>query len=169
MWTVPVGPEATCGTVVAAGDRLFASGGYPESTTVCVSSDGELLWEDNVKHYEPSLLVVDQHLFGVTDNGIAHCWAIADGQLRWRERLGGNFSASPVLCNDRIYVPNLSGETFVFRVTGESYDEVAVNELGDDCYASPAMVGGEVFLRIGLGSGEDRQEQMVCIRSSNRE
>jgi len=81
----------------------------------------------------------------------------------WRNRLRGSFSASPILCNGLIYVSNLSGETFIFKATPDGYEEVGFNKIGDDCYASPAVADGELFLRIGKEQGGKRQEQLVCL------
>ena len=144
------------------GERIFASGGYPESETICLSADGRRLWSNNLKTYEPSLLVVEDRLLTVNDKGVAICWNAASGEELWKERLGGNFSASPVLVSGRVMVPNLSGETFVFEA-GEQYVPIAKNRLGDDCYASPAISGNQMFLRIGVGKGNARTEQLVCL------
>ena len=162
LWRTSCIAEATCGTIVSDGERIYASGGYPESETVCLSSDGERVWSNNSKTYEPSLLVVADKLLTVNDNGVAICWDSASGKQLWKKRLGGNFSASPVLINGAVVVPNLSGQTFVFKV-GEEYVPIAQNRLGSDCYASPALSGNRLFLRIGLGSGRERTEQLVCI------
>ena len=153
---------STCGTVVTTEDRIMASGGYPQSETMCVDANGKKLWSDATDLYEPSPIVVGSHLVGVDDSGIARCWSIETGELSWKKRLGGNFSASPILVNDLVYVPNLNGETFVFRA-GESFEQVARNRLGIDCYASPAVSRGQLFLRIGVGSKRDRREELVCI------
>jgi outer membrane protein assembly factor BamB len=161
-WRTPCISSATCGTIVTTDHRIFASGGHPERETVCLSSDGERIWSNEVKLYEPSMLVVGDRLVAVTDDGIAHCWSIEDGQQQWRKRLGGNVSASPILVGQNIYVSNLKGETFVFRA-GDRYEQIAKNRLGNDCYASPAVSNGEIFLRVGYGSGADRREQLVCI------
>ncbi len=166
LWTCLAIAEATCGTPVTDGTNLFASGGYPSRQTVCVAGDGsgETLWSNNTKVYEPSMLLAGDYLFSVTDEGIGWCWDAATGAVKWKERIGGAFSASPILSGGLIYVPNLSGETVVFQATAEDYQEVARNKLGDDCYASPAVSGGDLFLRIGVGSGDQRKEQLVCIR-----
>ncbi|QEG38362.1 PQQ-binding-like beta-propeller repeat protein [Roseimaritima ulvae] len=163
LWSTPCLAEATCGTVVIAGDRAFASGGYPDKETVCLSPDGEKLWSNNTKLYEPSLVAANGLLFGVSDDGIATCWSADDGQRMWRKRLGGNFSSSPVVCNANVYVANLSGECFVFAADGDGLQVVATNRLGDDCYASPAVSDGELFFRVGIGAGNQRKEQLVCV------
>ena len=153
------------GRLFRDGERIFASGGYPESETVCLSADGEILWSNSHKTYEPSLLVAGGKLITVNDSGIAVCWNAENGDQLWRQRLGGNFSASPVLVNDVVIVPNLSGDTFVFKL-GSEYQFVAKNRLGSDCYASPAVSDGQLFLRIGVGAGGERKEQVVCIAAT---
>jgi outer membrane protein assembly factor BamB len=163
LWTTQCISEATCGTIVTTDNLIFASGGYPDKETICLSADGERIWSNKTKIYEPSLSVIRDQLIGVTDGGVAHCWNTKTGELAWRQRLSGNFSASPLVCGDRIYVPNLSGETFVFTTIDDEYNLIARNKLGDDCYASPAAADGRLFLRIGVGNGADRKEQLVCI------
>lgn len=158
--------EATCGTVVVLDDNIYASGGYPEKETVCVSAGGERVWSNRTKIYEPSMIGFEGHLFGVTDDGIAYCWDAAEGDERWKKRLGGNFSSSPVICNGNLFVANLAGDCFVFRASGDGYSSVAKNRLGNDCYASPAIVGGHLFFRVGVGGGGDRREQLVCVGSN---
>lgn len=164
-WNTPCLAEATCGTIVTTDDRIFASGGYPRRETVCLSPEGKLLWSDKTKIYEPSMLVDGEQLYGITDDGIAYCWSVESGNVLWKNRLRGSFSASPILCNGRIYISNLSGETFIFEANADSYKEVAVNRIGNDCYASPAAAKGQLFLRIGKQTGGNRQEQLVCIGS----
>ena len=168
LWRTECIAEATCGTVVSDGERIFASGGYPESETICLSADGKRLWSNGLKTYEPSLLVVGGRLLTVNDKGVAICWDAVSGKELWKKRLGGNFSASPVLVNDTVIVPNLSGDTFVFQV-GAEYVPVAKNHLGDDCYASPAISGDQLVLRIGVGSGSERTEQVVCLGAAPSE
>lgn len=163
LWSTPCLAEATCGTIVTTKDRIFASGGYPKRETVCLSADGKLLWSDKTKIYEPSMLVDGDQLYGISDDGIAYCWSTETGDVLWKNRLRGSFSASPILCNGLIYVSNLLGDTFVFEANADGFKEVAVNKLGDDCYASPAISDGQLFLRIGKQSGGKRQEELVCI------
>ncbi|MDF1746879.1 MAG: PQQ-binding-like beta-propeller repeat protein [Gimesia sp.] len=163
LWNTPCLAEATCGTIVTTDNEIFASGGYPRRETVGLSAEGKLLWSDKTKIYEPSMLVDGAQLYGITDDGIAYCWSTKTGEILWKHRLRGSFSASPLLCNGLVYISNLSGETFVFEANAKEYKEVAVNKLGDDCYASPAAAAGRLYLRVGKESGDKRQEQLVCI------
>ncbi|MFK8110604.1 MAG: PQQ-binding-like beta-propeller repeat protein [Rubripirellula sp.] len=165
LWKTPCLSESTCSTVVATNKLIFASGGYPESGVVCLSADGKLNWKNDTKVYEPSLLVAGDKLIAVNDGGIGFCWQADTGQQHWKKRLGGNFSASPILVDQKVYVPNLSGDTFVFTPS-DQYQLIAKNKLGDDCYASPAVSNGQIFLRVGVGTEGDRNEQLVCVGSS---
>ena len=124
------------------------------------------MWSERTKIYEPSMLALDRHLFAVSDDGIAYCWKAENGELAWRERLGGSFSASPVLAGENIYVSDLSGKTYVFRASADGYEQISINQLGADCYASPCILPGEILLRVGFGRDPERQEKLVCIRGS---
>ena len=163
FWETTCISEATCGTVISVNDRVFASGGYPDKQTVCVDAEGNLLWSNRVKAYEPSMVVAGQQVVGITDNGIAVCWDIADGTQRWLHRIGGNFSSSPVVCNGNIYVIDLAGVCHVFQADENGFESIAENPTGDDGYASPAIAGGSLYFRVGVGDGKDRQEQLVRI------
>ena len=167
IWEVECIAEATCGTVVTDGARFFASGGYPERQTVGVSASGKVLWTDKSKLYEPSLIWIENLLVGVSDNGVAYGWDPKTGKRLWEERIGGSFSASPVSINGLIYVSDLRGNTHVFRPTREGLETVSKNRLGDDVYASPAIVGGQIFLRVGFGKGAQRTEHLICIAPEN--
>ena len=92
VWAVTVLPAATCGTIVSEGDVLFASGGYPRAETAAVrATDGkaEVLWKTEQKCYEQSMIVVDGHLYALTDNGVLFCFRGHDGREMWRRRLRG--------------------------------------------------------------------------------
>ncbi len=163
LWETECIAEATCGTVVTTQDRILASGGFPDNETVCLSGNGERIWSDRTRVYEPSLITDGQHVFSVDDDGIARCWSVEDGSIRWKKRLGGNFSGSPVLCNGNVYVADLSGNCYVFEASGEKFVQIAKNRLGDDCYASPAIADGSLYFRVGVGDGDARKEQLVRV------
>jgi outer membrane protein assembly factor BamB len=101
----------------------------------------------------PSPLVAGDLLFMVSDDGIATCHEALTGKLLWRERLDGEFSASPVLAGGNVYFCGQTGKTFVVKASRE-YALVAENRLGDGgkasvpgFMASPAVAGDDLFLR----------------------
>jgi outer membrane protein assembly factor BamB len=70
-----------------------------------------------------------------------------------------------VMVGDRIYASNLGGKTFVFEATPKSFTLLAQNQLGDQAYASPAICGSRIYLRVAKredGEG-NRQEFLYCV------
>ncbi len=45
------------------------------------------------------------------------CWEAATGKEMWKKRLGGNYSASPVLVGDLMFATSESGETHVLKIS----------------------------------------------------
>ncbi|MEM9657057.1 MAG: PQQ-binding-like beta-propeller repeat protein [Planctomycetota bacterium] len=164
-WSAPGTAKATCGTPVWNDELVFASGGYPERQTLAVRADGsgDVVWSNSTKVYEPSLLLVDDALYAVTDDGIAYCWDAATGKTHWKKRLGGAFSSSPLCCDGRIYVSNLSGVTHVFEASTDGLRLIAKNQLGSDAYATPTICDGRIYLRVGVRQGDGRQEMLYCV------
>lgn len=165
LWTTAGTTAATCGTLVWEGDTVFASGGYPKAETIAVKGDGsgEVLWRNNQQCYEQSLLVTGGYVYAFTDKGVLFCWRGTDGQEMWKQRLKGPVSASPVLAGGHIYWANELGTLYVFRPNPDKYDPVAENHLGDDSFPSPAISGGQIFLRVGHKSAGQRQEMLYCL------
>lgn len=165
LWSVPGTTAATCGTIVWDGDTVFASGGYPGSETIAIRADGsgDVLWRNNQKCYEQSMLAAGGHLYSLTDNGVVFCWRGSDGQEMWKRRLGGPVSASPVLAGGHVYWANEKGTMFVLKPNPERLEIVAENQLGTDAFASPAVSGNQLFLRVAFRSGGKRNEFLYCL------
>jgi len=165
IWAVKGTTFATCGTMVWDGDIVFASGGYPKAETIAVRADGskKILWTNNQKCYEQSMITHGGHLYALTDNGVIFCWNGETGEEMWKERLAGPVSASPVLAGGHIYWANEAGTVYVFKPTPEKFELVAENTIGSSAFASPAICGGQVFLRVGEGDGNEYQEWLYCF------
>lgn len=164
LWATPGTAAATCGTLVWDGDIVFASGGYPKSETLAVSGkSGDVIWKNNQKCYEQSMLAVDGHLYALTGSGMLFCWRGSDGQEMWKERLEGPVSASPVLAGGHIYWANELGTLYVFKPNPKKFELVSENRVGTDSFASPAVCGGQIFLRVGHGPPENRLESLYCF------
>jgi outer membrane protein assembly factor BamB len=168
IWKVDTTTEAICGTVACDDRRVMVSGGNPKSGIWCVLADGsqKLLWENNVKCYEQSLLTIDNYVFAVADSGVAYCYRSVDGKEMWKRRLfSGGISSSPVLVGDRIYVGNESGKVCVFKASPDRFDLLAENDSGDSLFATPVIVDDHLYLRTATGRGDQRQEFLVAIQA----
>ena len=100
---------------------VFICSGFFEPVLLAVRPDGQgdvtdshvSLDAERGAPLTPSPLLAEENLYVVSDNGIATCLDARTGAIHWRERLGGNFSASPVYADGRIYFLNEDGETTV--------------------------------------------------------
>jgi len=96
--------------------------------------------------HTPSPLVVGEQLYVVSDLGVVTCVDAKAGGEIWRQRLSGNFSASPTLADGKIYLLNEQGSMFVLA-PGDTYRLLETNNLDGRTLASPAFVGHAIYLR----------------------
>jgi outer membrane protein assembly factor BamB len=169
LWEVEGATTECVTSTVTDGQRIFTSGGYPKNHISAVRADGsaKVEWENGERVYVPSLLCRDGYLFGVLDAGIAACWKSDSGKELWKGRLGGTFSASPILVGDVIYATNESGETFLYRASNEKFELLQKNTLGEEVLATPVIAGSQIFYRATIMEEGKRQEYLFCIGKSN--
>jgi outer membrane protein assembly factor BamB len=154
LWHVSHKTEVAACTMAFDAERVFASGNAPEPYMLAVRGDGSgdvtkthVLWKTKRSNcYVPSPLIVGEHLFVVTDSGIAFCRDARSGSIVWQHRLGGSFSASPVLADGNVYALSEDGTMHVFRASAR-YERVATNKLNATCLATPAICGARLFIR----------------------
>src|SRR5438128_5619589 len=84
-------------------------------------------------------------IFWVTDNGFAQCHDAMTGELKWKERLPGDYKASPLAAEGRIYFLNLSGLCTVVAAAPR-FEKLAENKINADTIASPAVSDGRIYL-----------------------
>ena len=98
----------------------------------------------------PSPLVYEKVLYMVNDNGgILTMLDPESGKLLKQGRLPGGsdtFYASPVAGDGKVYIASEKGHVFVLP-PGPTIEPIAVNDLQDGIYATPALVDGRIYLR----------------------
>lgn len=95
---------------------------------------------------KPSILLVDDLIYMISDAGIASCIEAKTGEMVWQQRIGGEYSASPVYADGKIWLFSEDGKTTVFK-PGRSFERLAENQLADGFLASPAIAGRAFYLR----------------------
>lgn len=94
----------------------------------------------------PTPVLVDGLLYTVSDKGIASCLDAKTGEQQWMERLGGNYSASPVHANGHVLFLSEEGVARWVRAS-KQYELVQVNEISGRTFATPAFDGTGMYLR----------------------
>jgi outer membrane protein assembly factor BamB len=119
-------------------------------------SESERLWRlERAKSAIGSGVIHEGHLYTISQDGIAACLDLKNGNTVWEERLKGPGSrnsswSSMLLAEGKIYVPNQSGDVFVLRASPK-YELLATNSVGEPTNASLAASNGELFLRTDKG------------------
>lgn len=135
---------------------VFVSGGFNEPSFLAVRPDGvgdvtrsHVAWTlTRGAPFTPSPILVGDELYIVNDAGIASCLDARTGQRYWQQRLGGNYSASPVFADGRIYFTSEEGLSTVIA-PGREYRQLATNRLDGDALASLAVSDASIFIRTG--------------------
>lgn len=181
LWRCDGASKAAANTMVADNTRVYASGGYPEKVLLAIRADGSgdvsethIEWKKSKGIcYVPSMLLHEGLLYAINDDGIGHCYVAETGEAIWKKRVPGNFSASPTLVGDRLYIPNEAGKMYVLK-TGREFEILAENDLEDGGFATPVIVGGRIYLRtdhnlycIGKVSGE--KEAAAPVSATGKE
>ena len=133
---------------------LFFSCGFSRGLVLAIKpglkgqvSTNNIIWRTNRNApNKPSLILFGDLLFMVDDAGIASCLEAKTGTEVWRERVGGNYSASPLLAEGRVYFFNEEGKTTVVEAS-RTFKKLAENKLEAGFMASPAVVDSALVLR----------------------
>jgi len=155
LWTVDGPSEEFVATPTYSekAGLVFVSSSWPRQILLAIRPDGSgdvtgthVVWRDNKgAPYVPSMIVAGDFLLSVNNAGVAFCYEAATGKVLWQEKLGRHH-ASPVLVGGLVFFMNDNGEVNAIK-PGRQFDRVAKYELGESCYASPAISDGQVFLR----------------------
>ena len=110
-------------------------------------TDSNILWKTGTAvPRTPSPLLIDDLLFMVNDTGTTTCLEALTGRQVWNQRVPGDYAASPLYADGRIYCFNMDGKTTVFKAARE-YEILATNTLDSGFMASPAVLGKSLILR----------------------
>jgi len=93
-----------------------------------------------------SPIVVGNEVYTVSDQGVVSCLDLQSGEAHYRERLGGNFSASPLHANGHLLFCSRTGEVSVVA-PGPQWHEPARNQLDAGVLASPAVYRDSLVIR----------------------
>ena len=133
---------------------VFIATGFNQPSLLAVRPDGNgdvtrshVAWKlTRGAPLTPSPLLVGDNLYVVSDNGIASCVDARAGTIRWQQRLGNSFSASPVFADGRLYFLDEDGRTTVLA-PGATGDRLATNVLDGPALASMAVAAKSFVIR----------------------
>jgi outer membrane protein assembly factor BamB len=133
---------------------VYITGGYPDHHILAIKPDGHrnvtqthIVWRTTKgAAYVPSPIIEGDYFLIVSDSGVAHCFAAATGDLLWQQRMGEHHASLVSAAAGLVYFLSDDGVTRVVK-PGPEFQLVASNDLGEKCFASPAISEQQIFIR----------------------
>lgn len=167
LWRCEGIPDYICPSIISDKGILYAIGGR-SSKAIAIRSGGRgdvtgthKLWQADVGSNVTSPVIHDGHLYWVSDrNKTAYCLSMADGSVKYSEKIDKQPYASPLLVDGRIYVVTRFDGTLVLAAQPE-FKQLSHNKLSDASTfnASPIVCNGNLILRSN--------ENLYCIKKAN--
>jgi len=85
-------------------------------------------------------------IFYVTSGGMLTCLDAKDGSKQWEHDFGTEIQASPGIAGNRVYLVATDGHAWIVEA-GRAFKELGKGMLNDKFFASPAFIGGRIYLR----------------------
>jgi len=132
---------------------IYITAGFPAHHILAIRPNGagdvtrtHVVWRTTRgAAYVPSPILEGNYFLVISDSGVAHCFDAKTGELAWAERLGEEH-ASIISAEGRVYFLNDRGVMNVVK-SGPEFVPLAQNEIGERCFASPAISQGQILLR----------------------
>lgn len=134
---------------------LYLSTGFGKPMLLAIRVDGKgditeqnkIMWREEKRiPAKPSPLLVGDELYVISDGGIASCFDALTGTHHWTERVDGNYSASPLFADGKIYFANQEGTINVLK-PGKTFALADTNQLEGSIMASPLAFDGALIIR----------------------
>lgn len=134
---------------------VFVCTGYDRPSLLAIDptgtgdvTDSHLAWsvDSNIPH-TPSLVAHGGTIIGISDKGIACGFEVDTGRQLWQRRIDGNFSASPLLAGERLYLLSEDGLCTVLDLTSTPPEPISKNAIEERCLSSLAVVDNDLLLR----------------------
>jgi outer membrane protein assembly factor BamB len=150
-WQIDVFEMRTVSSPVVAADLVLGTtgSGGGGNYVVAVRPGGAPEVAYDVRRqapYVPTPVAKDGLLFLWSDKGVVSCLRADSGAVLWQERVGGNYSGSPVIAGDHLYCIDEEGVVVVLAA-GETYRLLGKNPLGEASRSTPAIADDRLYLR----------------------
>jgi len=172
FWNITGPTEQFVASMILHKGHFYLTAGFPTYHVMCIKPEGtgnvsealivdkstkppktepnpnsHVVWHEKVgAGYVPSPIAHGENIFLVHDDGRASCRDAMTGKLHWLERLGKHHHASPVEADGHLYFIDDEGITHILKA-GETFEVIAKNPIGEQCFSSPAFSQGQIIIR----------------------
>ena len=155
FWRVEERTSHSAGTRPVIGHGLiFFPTGWSQGQLLAVKPGGHgditsshIAWKlTKAVAKKPSLIFANDLIYMINDGGVATAIEATTGKEVWSERIGGNYSASPIVADGKIYFFSEEGKTTVIAA-GREFKKLTENILPGGFMSSPAVIDNALILR----------------------
>jgi outer membrane protein assembly factor BamB len=155
LWQVRHGEGFSNVPAPVHGDGMvYICTGYMQPELIAVRTDGRgdvtdthVAWR--ISKQVPAMsspIVVGRVIYMMSDQGVVTCADAKSGDVLFRQRVGGNYSASPLVADGKLLFSSREGDVTVARAAA-TWEELSKNHLSGQLMASPAVWGDSLILR----------------------
>ncbi len=163
VWRVDCLAPAEVGpSPVFSDQKIFAANDYASLSAIRANGSGDvtethIAWSTDVGLPDVcSPLATDQFILLLASHGTLTCIDKKEGgQPLWEEGFEADFTSSPSLVGNRVYLFSREGKAWVVEPTREKCNRIAEADLGEKCVTSPAFQNGRIYIR--------GKEHLFCI------
>ena len=149
-WRVECLDGEVASSAAYAGGYVFVANEGAAASAIDVANHKEtsiIVWQwDEALPDAASPIANKDYLILPTAYGVVACLDSKTGKVFWEHEFSHGFSSSPILVNDGVYITDLSGNTYIFKL-GESFELLGESDIGEPAYATPAFVGDRIYIR----------------------
>jgi outer membrane protein assembly factor BamB len=162
LWETRCFPRRTVSSPILAGGRVVGTCGEgsgdnllvavtlpvapPTAGAAPLTPTTDFVLDRSVAPYVPTPVCSGDRLYLWGDRGVVTCVDAATGAVRWRGRVGGNFSASPIVAGTAVINVSADGEVVVLA-DGDRFEVLGRTPLDETCRSTPAVAGGRIYFR----------------------
>ena len=154
LWRVDHGSGFSVTPMASFEDGLVIfSTGYMEPDFIAIDPRGSgdvtashVKWRAKNAPAMPSFIIEEGKIFAIADNGIIYCFDAKTGEELNRGRIGGNFSASPLLAGGNLYLSSREGKMTIVKCSVD-LEIIGTQNFDSSIMASPVLVGNDLIVR----------------------
>ncbi|MDP6442644.1 MAG: PQQ-binding-like beta-propeller repeat protein [Pirellulaceae bacterium] len=111
-------------------------------------TDTHVLWSSDIGMPDTCSPLVTKDFVLLLSFGVLTCYDKTDGgDPLWEEDLEADFTSSPALVGEQVYLFGLEGNVVIIEPTRDECKRVGEANLGEECVTSPAFQEGRIYIR----------------------
>lgn len=147
LWSVECLSGDVAPSVAVNSTMTYAVTDYAKLAAIKGGTGASIVWEDNTFTPDVSSPVAnDKYLFVSTGTGDVACYNAQKGDTLWTHYFDGQFYASPIIADEKVYLLDRSGVMHIVKAE-DKFELVSESPLGERADCTPAFSDNRIYIR----------------------